>query len=670
VTAQESVLHRRLREAAVTAACLAATLPCLVALISAFVSPSTTWTVRVTLAAFCVLAVSRPAAALLAATALLGFGVTLAYMAEAPLLRVTEVSVLAALAGVGLQAAIPGSRVREGLRQQVSAPVVLLALAAVASAVVWQRVYQMGVGDPPAYFESLFRVLPGEYLFHMGDFRPLVTMAMLLEGLALYVAVAALCRVDETFFPRSLRMLVAGGAGLGLLSVVRFAEILLRNPEGLAVMRASAAGLRISPQISDYIAAGSYFSLCWLVSVGLALAAPRRRVLWLAAGVPLLAALYLTGSRSVIAAALAGLGILAVVVARQWTLAIGRVLAFGAVIVMAMVISYPWMTGRDIIGETAKISLMTRWELARTTVRVIETRPLFGVGFNRHHALADSLGSAELNAMWQGAKNPHNDFLRVGAELGLIGMGLLVWIVGAAGLRIWRGISSTGDVRLAGLGGGLLAFLTTSMVSDPLSFREVSYAFWIALGLAVGYSAAGSGSRELSATGAARPPGRGWRSTRRAAPLLLAGLLVASIPARARQELRGSGIEHVSYGFYEWGADDSGTPNRWSGPRGTFFVDGRASAVEVPLSGSTPRGVRQQVEIHVDGRLANRVSVGSEWQRVLVTFPGEPSPDARRIDLVVSPTWVPAELIGNEDRRVLGVRVGLIKTIRPSDGRR
>jgi hypothetical protein len=53
---------------------------------------------------------------------------------------------------------------------------------------------------------------------------------------------------------------------------------------------------------------------------------------------------------------------------------------------------------------------------------------------------------------------------------------------------MWVALRQTRDARLAGLAGGLVAFLVTSLASNPLVVSEVSYVFWIALGLAVGYS--------------------------------------------------------------------------------------------------------------------------------------------------------------------------------------
>jgi hypothetical protein len=633
-------------------------------LLSVAITPDSNWTVRTTLVGFCLLAIIRPADTLLITTALLGFGIILSHLAGVPPLRVTEVLVVASVAGCCVRAVPSGTPLRLALIGRISVPVALFAIASVASAIVWLRVDQFQTGYASAFVEALVRFLTRNYFVQRGDFSELVSTGVILEGLALYVVVAALCQVDATFFDRALRMLVVGGAGLAVMSVVRLAEILLRNPAAIQALRSGE--LRISPQIPDLIAAGSYFALCWLVAVGIAMSSrPRHRLAWVAAGVPLLAGLYLTGSRSVIAAPLVGLVVLVSVMVRQRVAAIRGVVGF-AVLAVVMVVSYPWLTGRDIAGKVAMLSLETRFELARTSSRVIATRPLFGVGTDRYHLSAGSLASPRLNSLWPARKNPHNDFLRIGAELGLVGLGLFLWILAAAGGRIWRALRSTRDVRLAGLVGGLVAIFITSFVSDPLMVREVSYAFWIALGLAVGHSTGPLAPRDAqpgAMAGAVSVPARTstwrWRVA-----LVVGALLVFSVPFRARQELAAIDVTRVSYGLLDWNTDPNGTVYRWSGPRVTLFVDGRARLIEIPLSSGMPLGAPQEVEVRVDGRLANRIAIGPEWQRLRTLLPGDPSAGPRRIDLVVSPSWVPAEVNPrSRDRRVLGAKVGRIGVI-------
>jgi O-antigen ligase len=649
----------RLQQGAVTFGWFSVSLLLVAVLLSIALSPQVTWPAQALLAAFCLLAFSRPSSALLVTTAMVGMGGILSHWLGVRPLRTVEVMLVASLAGCYIRAIPTNTAFRRAIVAELSAPLVLLTGAALASALVWIRVHQVQTTYPSSYVQALLQFLLRDFFVGSGEFRLIVTTATLLEGLALYLAVAAMCRVDPAFFGKALRMLVVGGAGIGALSVVRLAEVQIRNPEGIEFLRTTAAGLRISPQIADYIAAGSYFIVCWLVALGLAIASRRRRLLWLAMGIPLIAGTYLTGSRSVIGAALGGVMVLALLTVRQGGMMVRRVAGLAFVAIAAMVISYPWMTGRDVVGETAAISLRTRVELAKTSVAVIGTRPLFGIGFDRFQDLAEEYASPELDALWRARKNPHNDFLRVGAELGLIGLGLLLWLLGSAAARIEAGLRRPRDVRLAALAGALSAFLITSLISDPLMVREVSYVFWIVLGLAVGHAAGPLTAPTSESVSASR------RSTPTLAIALLIGTTVAlSIPFRARQELRGIDLQHVTYGLSEWVVDEDGTPNRWSGPRATLFVDGRARLVELPLSSTLPGGAPQQVEVRVDGRLANRLEVGSEWQRLRLTLPPDGASAPRRIDLLVSPTWVPADVIHNDDRRVLGVKVAGIHVVR------
>lgn len=655
----------RVRRLAATAGWIALLVLPGLALVSLFLSPDSTWTVRALFAAFITLSLVQPSAAMLITFAFLGFGTILAHMAGVPTLRVTEALVVGSLLGSAVRA-LAARGAGTAISRRISTPVVLFGVAAATSTIVWLRVLQVEMMYPSEFLRLLFRFFSHNYFIHPDDFWLVVSGAVILEGLALYVVVAALCRREATFFERGLRMLTLGGAVLAVTSAVKLAEIYLGNPGAIETLRATPNGLRISPQIPDFIAAGSYFGLCWVASLGLAIASGRRGVAWLVAGVPLIVALYLTGSRSVIAAALVGIVMLILMLIRQRAAAARSLVAFGVIAVVVMVIGYPWWTGRDLSGVMARQSLHVRVELAKTGLKVIETRPLFGVGIDRFHLLAGGLASPDLNALFPARKNPHNDFLRFASELGLVGLGLFLWILAAAGRVIWRALESSRDVRLAGLVGGILVFLVTSMVSNPLMVREVSYVFWIALGLAVGRSTVLHSPRDETAR-AESESGRSRGRFRSPWPvgILVGGLLVLSVPLRARQEIAETNLSRVSYGLYEWGNDPDGTRSRWSRPEFTLFVDGRARLVEIPLSGIALRSdVIRQVEIRIDGRLVNRVPIGPEWRVVKMALPGGPRTESWRLDFVVSPPWIPAdEIPGSEDRRVLGVKVGELRTV-------
>jgi O-antigen ligase len=133
-----------------------------------------------------------------------------------------------------------------------------------------------------------------------------------------------------------------------------------------------------------------------------------------------------------------GLVALVLLLIRQRATAVRRLVGFGITAAIVMVIGYPWWTGRDLSGVMARQSLHVRAELVKTGLRIIETRPLFGVGIDRFHLLAGSLASADLQALFPARKNPHNDFLRFASELGLVGLGLFLWILARAARRSRR----------------------------------------------------------------------------------------------------------------------------------------------------------------------------------------------------------------------------------------
>ena len=664
VLALRSLGWNEIRDRSLKASAIVLIIVYAVILLSIVLLPNAGWPVRTLLAGLCVLAIVRPAGALLVTTALLGFGVILSHLAGLPLLRVTDVLVAVSLGGCAVNAILPGSRFRSAMTMWLSAAVVLFALTAVTSTLSWLRVYQTQAGQSSAYLHTLFQFASRDYFVQPGEFWLVVSTVAILQGLALFVVTAAWCQMDATFFARGLRMLTVGGAGLAMMSVVRLGEVLLRDPRSLAVMRGTYDGLRISPQIPDFIAAGSYFSLCWLAALGLVIASVRRRLAWVIVSLPLLAGLYLTGSRSVIAAALGGIVVFALITVFRSRVTSRRVVIAGAIVaVVVMIGSFRWMVGHDIAGAQARASLSVRGELLRVGFRVIETRPLFGVGIDRFFLVAGAVKSPILESSWSSRRNPHNDLLRFAGELGLVGLGLFLWILASAGVRIWRALRTASDPLLAGLAAGLVAFLITGMVSNPLMLREVSYVFWIALGLAVGRAAALRASSDNATPAPFATPSR-FTSIGRFLAFALGALLLVSIPLRVRQELTTVDPTRVSYGLSDWETENDGTRFRWSGAHVTLYVSGRARRVEIPLRGTLPSAAIQDVNVRLNDRRINDIVVGPDWQRLGIVLLGGDLTKPYRIELDVSPTWVRADTVSaSDDRTLVGVKVGELNVI-------
>jgi hypothetical protein len=431
------------------------------------------------------------------------------------------------------------------------------------------------------------------------------------------------------------------------------------------MLRATGPGLRISPQIPDYIAAAAYFGLCWTTALGFALQRSRARPFMVAAALPLMAGLFLTGSRSAIGAAAGGILVLAYLVVRG-TNVIGsrgaiRVAVIGSAVIALGVFAlvFQKFVGHDLTGVTAGESLQVRLELLKAGIGVLRTHPFFGVGLDRFFLYLDQFASPQLKAMWYGRLNPHNDFLRVAAEFGLIGFSLFLWTLIGSVRRIAHVFSNGMDARLAGLLGGLIAFAMTMLISNPLMVRATSYLFWIALGVATGEAA----SRRSSPTSNA-DLAPGWNARKVVAIAVLVCGLLGSVPLRAAREVAAADLTGVTYGLYDWATSPDGSPSRLSGTRATLFVAADARLVEFSLSGTLPSGGPQIVQAFVDGRLANALSVGTTPQRLRIFLPS-PTGRARRIDLEVTPTWSPDDTdpsSGNHQR--FGVRVGEMRVMR------
>jgi O-antigen ligase len=635
------------------------------ALILASVVHSTNLTVELATLFLCVLAIARPDDALLVVIAFVGLGNILRVFAGISTLRVEEITVVAALLGWCTRSAFGRSDSWRASSDINALPVVLFGLTVACSAAVWMRVDQVRTEYLASHLGDLWRWLTVTYFVDSARFADVVSTTALLESLALYLAVATMCGRDRTFFERALRMLVVGGAAVGALSIVRAAQIALSNPNAFATLRATGAGLRISPQISDYIAAAAYFGLCWTTAMGLALQRSRRRVFMVLAALLLLSGLFLTGSRTAIGAAVGGIAVLAYLARQRENLVPKRVaIGIGVIALTTFAIAYPKFNGRDLAGTAARASLKARVGILQASAGVFETHPVFGVGLDRFFLYVDRFMPPE--ATWIGRKNPHNDFIRVATEFGLTGLALFVWILTGCAKRIRQGWSARGNAPFAGLVGGLTAFVITMFTSNPLMEHAVAYAFWIAVGLATGEATApGPEARESEA--AARP-----RTLGRNVLIALAGvLLIASVPLRAMREVSTLNLAGVTYGLYGWMVSTDGTPSRLSGAQATLFVAADARVVEVPLRGTLPTGGLQTVHASVDGHVTKELTLGREWQRLRLELIPANAAHARRIDLSVTPTWTPAVAdASSNDHRTLGLEVGRPVVTRGTPGGR
>ncbi len=123
-----------------------------------------------------------------------------------------------------------------------------------------------------------------------------------------------------------------------------------------------------------------------------------------------------------------------------------------------------------------------RWEFLKTTWRMIEAHPWFGVGIGQYLQSSSQYSSATLLAIYP-RENAHNYFAQVAGELGLIG---LAAFVGLLAVCFWPPNRPHHDPVVAAVIAGLAAFIISWLGGHPLLVPEVAYPFWLALAIVAG----------------------------------------------------------------------------------------------------------------------------------------------------------------------------------------
>lgn len=453
-----------------------------------------------------------------------------------------------------------------------------------------------------AWRQAVFDWLTG-YYHDPGPF-PFGAAGVRLAQQALLVPLAAAV-LGAAGSPLSLvPALVAGGGVVAALNVNRLFEVAARTGDWSAGAMRLAGSLRISAAFPDLNAAGSLLALMLALAAGLAFALFRERRRAAAVGVSgvtvlLAASLWLTGSRVALAALPLGAILVAAIPSRGspwWT---WRRFAVGAVAVVATV-GMIWVGQARRSSNDAPLAWLVRVEFVKTTWRMLEDHPVFGVGSGRYHRVSASYVTPRLRIFYP-RENAHNNFLQVLGELGPAGLLAFLALVGipVVGLASVLRDSPVRDGRAAGLLWGLMVFLLTCFGGHPLLVPEVAAPAFLALGAA---AACGAPSRSrivqnLSATVA----------------IAAAVALVATVPWRVEAARASLDLEHVLPGGERWVRDDGFPQVTFTGDV-SVYVPGAGQRAVVTLRSADAGQRPVEVTFWLDGRRANVLRLSSgDW---------------------------------------------------------
>jgi hypothetical protein len=411
--------------------------------------------------------------------------------------------------------------------------------------------------------------------------------------------------------------------------------------------------------LPDVNAAGSYFGMSLCLALGMA-ARTRGRGLafWSAGAVAAFVGLRLSESRSALYATLTVVALaLAWAATARWPL---RVRAAGLATLLCLALVLGYARTRIIERDPTFRGAGFRQQFNATSLRMMRSRPLFGIGVGQYYTSSSLFLSPEL-AWTYGFENAHNYFLQVGAELGVTGLVVFVGWIGVVLMHSAKAITAASlDRRLLGASGGVAIVCAACLSGHPLLIDEVMFPFWMLFGLTAGLSGSAlwhaaereAGAHEMSSA----------RRRRRVTATAMGAILIASIAVSTTRPPLAPVASAAVDGFYAWETAKDGTRFRWAGQYASLFVPGDVRAVRVPMRmpaearAISPLGV----EVRSWGRSRGRVLIADAWEDVYVPLGDVPAPKGyRRVDLRLDRTWQPALYIpGSADLRSVGVQVG------------
>jgi O-antigen ligase len=332
------------------------------------------------------------------------------------------------------------------------------------------------------------------------------------------VLVERVLRRDAALGRPAVRMWLAGGVAAASFSLLRLAEVTLTGRVDLDPWRSLALlwqRVRITALQPDVNAAGSYFALFLTAVVVLGIVQRRLRLL-VVVGPPVFVAFAFTQSRAAfigVAVVLAGVSIIELVRRHR------RAWALAATVALAGLCVFAWTTTRS-THSSGQVAMAVRVEMMQVGVRMVRDQPLFGVGLGRFSTASRAHITEDLPTLhlyYQSGENAHNNYVQIGAELGIPALAIFLWLVAAVWMRPSGDAPSPAfPAERTAVAAGVAAFLVSALAGHPLLIPQVAAAFFLTLGLAAGLAPPGS------------PPGRAGRRLIWAA----LGLLALSIPWR------------------------------------------------------------------------------------------------------------------------------------------
>jgi hypothetical protein len=297
---------------------------------------------------------------------------------------------------------------------------------------------------------------------------------------------------------------------------------------------------------------------------------------------------------------------------------------------------------------------------------VVHRYPVGGIGLGAFRYEMDNVARLD-GAQWRWLDNANNSYLQMAAELGLIGLAIVLLTLGVIAYKIIGAVRSprlSGDDRVTrpAVAAAWFGFVFLLLTAVWLLFEQIQVMFWVFAAVIIEHGG------EIPAGEAKR---RRWFI-----PLIMASVAIVAVsqmvhgfgdlsPARRRIAL---GLEQGE-GFHDWERDETGRRFRWTGEEARQIVTTALGEIRIEALARNPDLTSHPLTLWISlgGKTVARCEItSSSWRWVRVPVPLN-TPNPAELCIRVERTWSPKDWGLGTDDRALGVAVGRIENALPGE---
>jgi len=282
---------------------------------------------------------------------------------------------------------------------------------------------------------------------------------------------------------------------------------------------------------------------------------------------------------------------------------------------------------------------------------MVEDFPLWGVGIGEFNFALQKYSSIFIPYK-EATFTPHNYFLQISAEMGLIGLYSFLWILGTIFIKMFQGAREKWDFVKLGLWFGIVGFASTFWGDCYLWNIEMQLLFWLFIGLLF----VDVDNTETEETQTHPNPFD---------KKLLIGLsliLLIITPLQIYHKFQFSFLPERTVGLYKEVFKEEGREYRWGEKVVLIPVDIKGKYVNIPIRFGNPdiREKPVKVEIYIDKKLVDSLEFNDHrWHILRHSIKDTRGPEIF-VKIKTSRTWNPYLVEGRLYPWDLGPAIGEI----------